>query len=562
MAIRRLSYRLDHEPDTGAVRLVPVGAGEPEVGAGEAGQEAPTDPDDLRATVERVMGADSELSYGLLPDGGRLLCARLPGQRVEALHLSADTPGQGTGWPIDTVDPELPAPITHLDRALLVDFARQHADRVVPFLADVRRLDQEAWRRLCEKYGARADDALRRTLRDPLHTWARALRLTLALTADTDGGPGLGEALDRLARALLRPDKRECAYAVQVLEEVDALEEADGRALTRRVLRRLGADLNEHKLNRLRELTLSPQGAWLWRHLDAAPLPVRLAASAARWSGPPDHLGGAELFRRLTALLPEEKVEDRTTLALLWHLVWRDGPPDPSEQSWIVRAVTPRLIIEADLGRRVTGWLRDPDRCDAELVAFARVLRDDGRAGAGDRRTAALLVAAQDLADGRAPLTRSSVDRLGELFRKAPPPGPALRRGIDERVGRALARAGPLDVCGSHGARILFAAGPELLRPYRAHFLQEDTGARLLRELPERPAALAAYFHIWRPRQRPGVSGEWRETAAELLDRVLAPVLAHVDDPHLRRVAAVLQREGQDVRGWTAWRHEVRHRGG
>ncbi|MGV9877823.1 GTPase-associated protein 1-related protein [Streptomyces sp. NPDC003006] len=793
MAIRRLSYRLDQEPDTGAVRLIPAGTR----GRGSEGQEPAQDPDEFGAAVERVIGSGSELSYSLLPDGGRLLCAAVPGQRrVEALYLSADTPGPGPVWPIDTwrsatwepgaeetlgagfVESELPVPEAHFDRGLLVDLARERADRVAPFLADVRRLfedpagrqivlveedpetvarwvalacaslpeayvpaltfttwtahphrapqqiigtgpdadfdrtdaatveylyrvhdatggpqsppaefdawaqltaerwisgnpphpapgvgaraddafallplisgttdgtgrgrtpsgadlaglggdclsavfdaltrtvargeadsraldeldrlcrglegdraraarplalalvkhrldtprardalpdltafeglplGQDAWRQLREEYGDRADDALRRGLRGALPTWTEPLRLALAVGAD--GGPGIAEAMDRLAGALLRPDKRDCAHAVQVLEEVDHL------PLTRRVLHLLTVDFTERKLDRLRELADSPQGDWLRRHIEEAPLTVRLAAAAAHWHGPPDHLRGAELFRRLTELLPGQRVENKVTLALLWHIVWRNDPPDRAEQSWIARTCTPRLIVEADLGRRVIGWLRDPDRCDPELVAFARQMRDDGKLGAGDRHTAALLVAAQDLADGRLPLTRPSIDRLAELFRKAPPPGPVLRQGIDERVGRALAGANPLDVCESHGVRILFAAGPELLRPYRAYFLDDRTHDRLLRELPEQPAELAAYFHIWRPRQRYGVSAEWRSVAAELLDQVLAPVLAHVDDHHLGRVATVLQRENQDVQGWTAWRHQIKHRG-
>ncbi|QEV20935.1 GTPase-associated protein 1-related protein [Streptomyces alboniger] len=820
MAIRRRSYRLDQEPETGAVRLIPAGASPGadgqvpgQVPGQDPGQEHPTDLAEFGPAVERVIGAASELSYSLLPDGGRLLCAALPGQRVEALYLSADTPGPGPVWPIDTwrsatwepgaqetlgagfIESELPVPEAHFDRELLVEFARERADRVAPFLADVRRLfedpagrqivlvekdsetvarwvalacaslpeayvplltfttwttaphqspqqiigigpetefdrtdpatvtylyrvhdgtggpqspppdrdpwarftaerwisgnpprpgpgamprpedafallpliargggsgsdggdgsgggdgsegggagltrapsgadlaglgedslravfddlagsvargetdsrtlgeldrlcrgldddraraarplalalvkhhldaprardilpdltafeglplGQEAWRQLREEYGDRADDALRRRLSDPLHTWTEPLRLALAV--GTDGGPGLDEAMNRLAGALLRPDRGECAHAVRVLDEVGHL------PLTRRVLRLLIKDFTERKLDRLRELARSPHGDWLRRHIEEAPLTVRLAAAAAQWHGPPDHLRGAELFKRLTELLPTRKVEDKTTLGLLWHIVWRANPPDRAEQPWIARTCTPRLIVEADLGRRVIGWLREPDRCDAELVDFARAMCGDSKLGAGDRHTAALLVTAQDLADGRTLLTRSAVERLGELFRKAPPPGLVLRQGIDERVGHALARANPLDVCDSHGVRILFAAGRELLRPYRAYFLDDRTRDRLLRELPEQPAELAAYFHIWRPRQRHGVSPEWNTVAEELLDEVLAPVLAHVDDHHLGRVATVLQRENQDVQGWTAWRHRIRQR--
>ncbi|UFQ18786.1 MULTISPECIES: GTPase-associated protein 1-related protein [Streptomyces] len=827
MAIRRLSYRLVQEPDTGAVRPIPA---EPrETHHREPLPEPHQEPvGEFSAAVERIIGGCSELSYSLLPDGGRLLCAALPGQRVEgegqrgegggrlaegdgqrveALHLGADTPGPGPVWPIDTwrsaawepdagetlaagfVESELPVPEAHFDRERLVEFARARADRVAPFLTDVRRLfddpagrqivlveedpetvahwvalacaslpdayvsaltfttwtadphgapqqiigtgpaagfdrtdeatvtylyrvhdgtggpqsppaafdawaqltaerwlsgnpprpaaraedafellpllsggsrpgpgpgpgartgagdegegavgapsgadlaglggdclravfdaltrsverdetdsrtldaleglcrglegeqaraaqplalalvkrhldaprardtlpdltafeglplGQEAWRQLREEYGDRADAALRRRLRDPILTWTEPLRLALAVGAD--GGPGLAEAMDRLAGSLLRPDRRDCAHAVQVLEEVGHL------PFTHRVLRLLIVDFTDRKLDRLRELARSPQGDWLRRHIDGAPLTIRLAEAAARWSGSPDHLRGADLFERLTALVPGGRIKDVTTLRLLWHIVWRNTPPDRAEQSWIARTCTPRLIVEADLGRRITGWISYPDHCDAELVAFARDMREDGLLGAAERHTADLLVTAQDLADGRLRVDRTALKRLDELFRKVAPRSQVLRQGIGERLGRALARANPLDVCDPHGLRLLFTAGPELLGSYRAYFLDEATRGRLLRELPYNAAELAAYFHLWRPRRRHGVSEEWRRTAAELLDEVLAPVLARLDDHHLGRVATVFQREGQDLQEWTAWRHRIKQR--
>ncbi|MFI7319973.1 GTPase-associated protein 1-related protein [Streptomyces venezuelae] len=410
-------------------------------------------------------------------------------------------------------------------------------------------LGQEAWRELREEYGDRADDALRARLRDPVTTWTEPLRLALAVGAD--GGPGLGEAMKRLADALLHPERRDCAQAVQVLAALDHT------PFTRRVLRLLLADFTERKLDRLRALADSPQGDWLRRHIDDAPLTVRLAAAAAQWHGPPDRLRGVELFERLTGLLSNRRVEDVRTLNLLWRIVWRNDPPDRAEQPRVARLCTPRLIIEADLGRRITGWLREPDRCDRELVDFAREMRKDPKLGAQDRDTAELLVTAQDLADGRLTVSRASVARLRELGRKVSPLGMVLRKGVDERVGRALAGANPLDVCESHGLQILVAAGPDLLGAYRAHLLEERTRDRLERELPGRPAELAAYYHVWRPRKRHGVCADWRDVAAELLDQVLAPVLAHLDDHRLGQVATVLRREGQDVQEWTAWRHRI-----
>ncbi|CAM5478694.1 GTPase-associated protein 1 middle domain-containing protein OS=Streptomyces alboniger OX=132473 GN=CP975_28305 PE=4 SV=1 [Streptomyces alboniger] len=788
MAIRRLSYRLDQEPDTGAVRLIPA----------QSAQSPVDDPHhlipaaELGPAVERVIGTGSELSYTLLPDGGRLLCATLPDRRVEALHLDAGTPGPGSVWPIDTwrsatwepeagdalgagfVESELPVTRAHFDSDRLVEFARARAERVAPFLTDVRRLfgdpagrqivlveedpetvahwialacaslpetyvpvltfttwtaephrapqqiigigpgaefdrgddatvehlyrvhdgtggpqspsaapdawarltaerwisgsppapgtgaraddafallpllsgalgdtgggraaltgadlaglggdslravidafacsvargetdartldeleglcrgldgeqalaaqplalalvkhrigtsrtsgalpdlaafeglplGRDAWRDLREEYGERADDALRRALRGPIPTWTEPLRLALAVGADN--GPGLAEAMDRIAEALLRSERHECAHAVRVLEDLDDL------PFTRRVLRLLIVDFTVRKLDRLREFAASSEGLWLQRNIEQAPLTVRLVAAAAIRCGPPDHLRGAELLGRLIELLPARRVEDVKTLRLLWRVVWRSKSPDRADVSWVARTCTPRLLVEADLGRSVIHWVRDPDRCDQDLVAFAREMRGDGQLGVADRATADLLVTAQDLADGRLPVTRASVGRLGELGRKAAPLSRVLSQGVDERVGRALAGANPLDVCESHGLRVLVTAGPALLGAYRAYFIDDRTRGRLADELPEKHTELAAYYHIWRPRRRHGVTDGWRAVAEELLDQVLGPVIARLDEQHLGRVATVLQREGQDLQGWTAWRHRVK----
>ncbi len=75
MAIRRLSYRLVQEPDTGAVRPIPA---EPRETHRESLPEPHQEPvGEFSAAVERIIGGCSALSYSLLPDGGRLLCAEL-----------------------------------------------------------------------------------------------------------------------------------------------------------------------------------------------------------------------------------------------------------------------------------------------------------------------------------------------------------------------------------------------------------------------------------------------------------------------------------------------------
>ncbi|MDP0947684.1 GTPase-associated protein 1-related protein, partial [Klebsiella pneumoniae] len=76
----------------------------------------------------------------------------------------------------------------------------------------------------------------------------------------------LAEAMDRIAAALLRPGRRDCENAVRVLEDIDRT------SFTRRVLRLLIVDFTEHKLDLLRELARSPQGDWLRRNIEDAPL--------------------------------------------------------------------------------------------------------------------------------------------------------------------------------------------------------------------------------------------------------------------------------------------------
>lgn len=171
MVIRRLSYLLDREPDTGSVRLQPLRSPEPPgsagSGAGHDGVEAGA-LDDLLAQVEQVITLTHRwtphgvLSCSRLPDGGSLLCnGRADGEQpderrqfIEAVHLPTGAAGFDRIWPIDTwgsrswdapgpsdaQDDPLPAPEGHLDLPLLVRFAQQQASRVAPFLADVRRL--------------------------------------------------------------------------------------------------------------------------------------------------------------------------------------------------------------------------------------------------------------------------------------------------------------------------------------------------------------------------------------------------------------------------------------
>lgn len=172
MVIRRLSYLLDREPDTGSVRLQPLRqplrSPEPPPPGGEGGVHGGAGAgasDDLLAqviTLTHRWTPHGALSCSRLPDGGSLLCngrtdGERPGERrqfIEAVHLPAGAAGFDQVWPIDTWRSRswdspgpaeghgdlLPAPEGHLDLPLLVRFAQEQASRVAPFLADVRRL--------------------------------------------------------------------------------------------------------------------------------------------------------------------------------------------------------------------------------------------------------------------------------------------------------------------------------------------------------------------------------------------------------------------------------------
>ncbi|MEW2530111.1 GTPase-associated protein 1-related protein [Streptomyces sp. NPDC047071] len=415
-------------------------------------------------------------------------------------------------------------------------------------------LGADAQRALRGEYGGDADKALRRALRDPVDTWAEPLRIALAVGADD--GRGIGEAIERLARALRDPTGAERAPAVRVLDDVGS------EPLTRRVLRRLADTPHTRRLDLLVELADSPYGDWLRRSLDEnAPLPLRLAEAASRWRAGGAGLRGMELFAKLTEVLPRRRVTDADTLKQMWWLVWGSSCPAPAELAWVAHTCTMRLLVAAGYGLRMTGLLAAPDGVDRELVGFAADLLHETQLPRRDRATAELLVVAQDLADGRKAL-RQGLRRFEALCVDAGPLGSTVRRGVFRLVALALARADADQLARPPAFDQLVAAGPELLDPYRAFMLDEDRRGRLERELPLRPAEVAAYYYLWRPRERRGISHDWQRVAAELLDEVLGPVAVRLDDRQLSHVAdAMLDRQGIDrVREWTAWRNSFRAR--
>ncbi|MGA4838963.1 GTPase-associated protein 1-related protein [Streptomyces sp. G45] len=166
MAIRRLTYRLDEEPVTGAVRLIPVPPPEGSAPAPDPAPEPAAPPGDPRQALDRqewvalAVGAEygpggdgGGISFSRLPDGGGLLCATArAGRAVEALHVSGPDTGRfAEDWPITQWEPDGPPARRRADGepaepedwygpAALAAFARAHEPRVAPFLADVRRL--------------------------------------------------------------------------------------------------------------------------------------------------------------------------------------------------------------------------------------------------------------------------------------------------------------------------------------------------------------------------------------------------------------------------------------
>lgn len=431
------------------------------------------------------------------------------------------------------------------------------AQETLPDIAACERLplSADAWQRLRAEFGERADDVLRgKVRRHPMGAWTQPLRLALALGADS--GRGLQEATGRLARALLNPGRRECAEAVEVLQAIGH------PRLTWQVLKLLGDNLTEHKLDQLRGLANAPQGEWLLRNIDDAPLVVRLAEAAARWSREPGGPRGAALFAALTELLPGRRVNDADLLWLLWWLVWGGRQPDRADVQRVARVCTARLIVEAGFAVRLVGWLRAPERLDAELIELARsLLGGKAKLRGTERATAELVVLAKDFADGRLPVEQA-VGQLGDKFEQAKPLNVVLQEGTGALVALGLARVDPVKLCRSPGLSFLMGAHNDVLHPYRSHLLAADARERMIQELPHRPDQIAALYHAWRPRQRRGVTEDWRCVADQLLTQVLAPVLPWLNDWSLGQVATELvrltpERGHQRVQEWNAWRNSV-----
>lgn len=486
------------------------------------------------------------------PTGGTVDAAPDPGTPTADQAPPAADPAHLTALcrELHAHDPDAAAPLAlALARHRLGGVGPRELSRELADVCAELPLGDRAERALRAEYGGDADEALWRALREPPQAWVEPLRLALAVAAD--GGRGIDAAMKRLARALRAPDGTDREQAAHVLDAVDYA------PLTRRVLKLLGSDGGIGRLDLLRDLAASPQGDWLRRNLDDhSPQPLRLAAAAAQWGGPGEGLRGVDLFGRLAEILPGRRVSDAATLRQMWRLVWRGTEPAPADLPWLARTCTVPLLVQAGLGRHITGVVTAPDRVDQETVAFARDLLHERGLNRRQRATAHLLVLAQDLADRRLSLPQS-VHRLQALHVDAAPLAVTVRRGVGDLVALALVRADAPQLARPPVFDYLISSGPELLDPYRQLMLDERRRDQLDRDLPLQPEDISAYYYLWRPTRRPGTSLDWRQVAQELLREILAPVVARLDEHRLGEVATVIaNRQGKErVREWNAWRH-------
>lgn len=822
MVIRRLSYLLDREPDTGSARVQPLPRPEPSPSGGTGGAETGTEggagagvSDDLLAQVEQIIALTHRgtphgaLSCSRLPDGGSLLCngrrdreqPDAPRQFIDVVHLPAGAAGFDRVWAIDTWRSRswdtpgagdgpgdvLPAPEGHFDRPLLVRFAREHASRVAPFLADVRRLwadpagrqiviaeddpetvvrwialacaslpehrareltfvtradepreapqqiigigpdssfdrhdpllvghlyrvhdglggpgspyvpdpwaeltaalwqagsppipsapgpgpapasaasgassgtaqaddpfslaalvpqllrmgaasgdgltalhadslrtvidtlasaaqhqdhgspavdeltrvcqelskhcpdsvtdslalalarrrlsaalDQDtrprhdplvglplgeaAQRSLRAEFGPRFDQSLGRRLGGSVAALAGPLHLTLVLHGHQ--GPGVDDAVNKLVRALLRPLGSECADAVTVLKSVGH------QGLNRRVLAKIAVETTGRHSRLLGDLLRSPQGEWVRSHLDVAPPSVRLIELSTRWSGPPHHLRGFDLFAKLAEPLPGAAVSaarDPLTLETLWGLVWGSGQPDKGDFPRIVRVSGTEAILASGLGLRFLPWLTAPVRFDRELVDFAHAVHHRGELTGLQRATAQLLVVADDFArTGESP--RDVVDRVGRLRRSASPVTPPVWDGVQHLLARGFAGLSPHDLYQSGALSFLANAEPALQRHYRAAVLARFADDGAVSRLAAQPETVADLFYVWR-NELTTTSREWPRLVEELLRGTLGAVLPRMNDEQRSAVATrLVGRSNSWYQSWLRWAKEM-----
>ncbi|MET4927254.1 GTPase-associated protein 1-related protein [Streptomyces sp. PSRA5] len=420
-------------------------------------------------------------------------------------------------------------------------------------------LGESAQRSLRTEFGPRFDKGLGRRLRGPVSGWAGPLHLALVLHGHQ--GPGVEDAVNKLARVLLRPRGPESADAVAVLKSVGH------QGLNRRVLAKIAVETTGRRSDLLRELLTSPQGEWVRSHLDVAPPSVRLVELAVRWSGPPHHLRGIDLFAKLAEPAPGSAgpggptATDPRTLETLWGLVWGSDQPNRADFPRIVHICGAEAILAAHLGTRFLAWLTTPGRFDRELVDFAHAVHRRPELTGRERATARLLVVADDFAQSHAS-PRDVVDRVGELRRAGSPVDAPLWDGVQYLLARGFARLSPHELYESGGLSFLANSEPALQRHYRAAVQAEFADDAQVDRMAARPDAVADLFYVWR-RELTRSSRAWHTTVEELLRGTLGVVLGRMNEEQRSAVATrLVGRSDNWLQTWVRWTDEMAHGGG
>ncbi|MDT0345285.1 GAP1-M domain-containing protein [Streptomyces litchfieldiae] len=423
--IRGYRFTLNPDPDTELPTATRLAGPEP-------APDAPLEP--LIAAAAPAPG--DSLAFARLPEnGGAVVCHTPRAGLVHALHLPGGAAGLPRMWPIDlwrsptwgadwadggtAVGPE---PGTEFTEEGLADFARARADRLVPFLTDVRRLfGDPAGRQIvvaeaeqatvawwialaCRFLDGCGDTAHARalTFTTGTHHPRRAPQQILGIGPDADFDRG-------------DPDLLRHRYRVH-----------DG----------VGGEGSppEHAPEAVRAVR-----DWLGRFTGERPPPLppappappldlraRLTRAAAELRQPPRERRDAALYRSLLGLLPDGQPFDADLLTLLYELVWHKADPGPPGALELARTFPPAVLVATRVHLRLTNLLTSSGVINRDRCALARELLAHHETFGLDsvKRTAAeLLVRGQDVTAGgpagaaAAHFLRTELNRQDSLLR-------------------------------------------------------------------------------------------------------------------------------------------------
>ncbi|WP_147255489.1 hypothetical protein [Streptomyces sp. PT12] len=426
----RLRFSLATDPDTG--RPVATAVDAPGGGAafeGAAFEGVPAALAHLVAAAAPAPGRGS-LGHSRVPGGGGAVLCHVPegGGTAEVLFVPDGAAGAPVPHPVD-----LWRPPGWADDERLARFARERADRVVPFLSDVRRLFVSF------------DGRPLVVAEDEQETVALWIALACRFL-HRSGEPANAGALTFTTRA---PRPHDAPQQIVGIGPDSPFDRADPRLLRARyrVHDGLGGEGSPPEPDPWVEQVVR---SWL------RPADERLRLAAERLRGRPHELRGVGLFRMLAGRLPAGGPGDAASLVLLYELVWGRDDPDVAGALELIRSCPPALLAEAQLRPRLAGALVGTGEITDEHCALARELLRVERTLPLDpvpRTTAQLLIAGQDIAAGgpaaeaaerflrtelnmphprvpRAPLAWARRRlRRSETGARLPPPLPGPRRG-------------------------------------------------------------------------------------------------------------------------------------